>query len=238
VFDDRGVHRFTVLAKAHQADCGNSLPTTYMGTARDVYQEGALIFPAVRVQQDYRDNLDIINMCMMRIRVPNQWRGDYLAMLGAARIGEREIVRMGEELGWAAVAGHARQWFDFSERRMIETIAAMQSGRARMTCTHDPLPHSPSGGIAANADVTVDSAAARITVDLTDNIDCLPVGVNLSEACSRTAASRASSTACRNRRRPMPAASEGRGAPRENCIVGIPHHPTPPRWRRPTWPTA
>ena len=31
VIDDEGVHRFTVLAKAHQADCGNSLPTTYMG---------------------------------------------------------------------------------------------------------------------------------------------------------------------------------------------------------------
>ena len=31
----------------------------------------------------------------MRIRVPEQWRGDYLAMLGAARIGEREIVAHG-----------------------------------------------------------------------------------------------------------------------------------------------
>src|ERR1700752_1013864 len=28
VIDDAGVHRFTVVAKAHQADCGNSVPTT------------------------------------------------------------------------------------------------------------------------------------------------------------------------------------------------------------------
>ena len=28
VIDDEGVHRFTVLTKAHQADCGNALPTT------------------------------------------------------------------------------------------------------------------------------------------------------------------------------------------------------------------
>ena len=90
VFDDGGIHRFTVLAKAHQADCGNSLPTTYMGKARDVYEEGALIFPAVRIQSDFKDVLDIINMCMMRIRVPEQWRGDYLATVGAARIGERD----------------------------------------------------------------------------------------------------------------------------------------------------
>ena len=29
VMDEQGRHRFTVLAKAHQADCGNSIPTTY-----------------------------------------------------------------------------------------------------------------------------------------------------------------------------------------------------------------
>jgi len=31
VIDDQGIHRYTVVAKAHQADCGNSEPTTYMG---------------------------------------------------------------------------------------------------------------------------------------------------------------------------------------------------------------
>ncbi len=31
VVDDDGVHRYTVLAKAHLADCGNSIPTTYVG---------------------------------------------------------------------------------------------------------------------------------------------------------------------------------------------------------------
>ncbi|MGO4833791.1 hydantoinase B/oxoprolinase family protein, partial [Rhizobiaceae sp. 2RAB30] len=102
VIDDQGIHRYTVVAKAHQADCGNSQPTTYMGTARDVYEEGALIFPAVQVQRDYRDIDDIIRMCRMRIRVPDQWWGDYLAMVGAARIGERELLVLGEEIGWTS----------------------------------------------------------------------------------------------------------------------------------------
>src|SRR6202142_807677 len=84
VIDDDGVHRFTVVAKAHQADCGNSEPTTYMGSARDVYHEGALIFPAVKAQRDYQDIEDIVRMCRARIRVPDQWWGDYLAMVGAA----------------------------------------------------------------------------------------------------------------------------------------------------------
>ena len=115
VIDGAGEHHFTVLAKAHQADCGNSLPTTYMGAARDVYEEGALIFPAVKVQSDYEDIEDIVRMCEMRIRVPKQWRGDYMAMLGAARIGEQEIERLGNEIGWKTLREHTRDWFDYSE---------------------------------------------------------------------------------------------------------------------------
>ena len=55
VIDTTGKHHFTVLVKAHQADCGNALPTTYSAPARDVYEEGALIFPCVRVQEHYED---------------------------------------------------------------------------------------------------------------------------------------------------------------------------------------
>ena len=87
VIDEEGVHRFTVVGKAHQADCGNSAPTTYFADARDVYEEGALIFPCVKVQEDYRDVEDIIRMCMLRIRVPEQWWGDYLALLGGGSCG-------------------------------------------------------------------------------------------------------------------------------------------------------
>ena len=75
VLDDDGVHQFTVFAKAHQGDCGNAAPTTYSFAPRDVYEEGALIFPCVKIQDDYRDNEDLIRMCRQRIRVPDQWWG-------------------------------------------------------------------------------------------------------------------------------------------------------------------
>lgn len=188
VIDDEGRHRFTVVAKAHQADIGNSEPTTYMGNARDVYHEGALIFPAVKVQDDYRDIADIIRMCEMRIRVPEQWRGDYLAMMGAVRIGEREILDMGAEMGWDRLEAFSEQWFAYSEARMTEALRALPSGRVEGSSTHDPFPGMPPEGVTIRAMVDVDGEAGRITVDLTDNIDCLPCGMNLSEACARTAA--------------------------------------------------
>ena len=117
-----------MLAKAHQADCGNALPTTYMGHARDVYEEGALIFPAVKIQEDYRDIEDIIRMCRMRIRVPEQWWGDYL---GCARRGpdrRARAARARREVGWDALARYAEDWFDYSEQRMIAAIRRLPNG--------------------------------------------------------------------------------------------------------------
>jgi N-methylhydantoinase B len=188
VIDDEGVHHYTVWVKAHQADCGNAQPTTYMGHARDVYEEGALIFPAVKVQQNYRDIPDIIRLCEMRIRVPEQWRGDYLAMVGAARIGEREVLAMAEEFGWETLHAFEREWLDYSEKLMIAAIKKLPSGSAAATSTHDPVPGTPPEGIRIKVEVKVDAENAMIEVDLRDNPDVMPCGLNLSEACARTGA--------------------------------------------------
>ena len=227
VIDDQGVHRFTMLAKAHQADIGNAMPTTYMATARDVYEEGALIFAATKVQADYRDIDDIVRMCMMRIRVPEQWRGDYLAALGAARIGERELLAMGAEVGWHILEDHIENWFAYSEQRMAAAISKLPGGRVTATTAHDPFPGTPPEGIPIKAVVDVDSAAARIEVDLADNPDCLPCGLNLSEACARTAAMIGVFNSVGATVPPNAGSFRRVGVTlRENCVVGIPRHPT------------
>jgi N-methylhydantoinase B len=187
VIDDDGVHRFTVLAKGHQADCGNALPTTYMGAAKDVYGEGALIFPAVKIQSDYEHNMDLVRMCRMRIRVPDQWWGDYLATLGAARVGEREILALGREVGWDALEAYANAWFDYSEQRMIDVVRAMPKGTVTRRSRHDPFPATPADGVEIKVTVEVRPEDAMIEVDLRDNPDCMANGINLSEGCALSA---------------------------------------------------
>lgn len=227
VIDPSGVHRFTVVAKAHQADIGNSVPTTYMGDARDVYHEGALIFPCVAIQRDYQDIADILRMCAARIRVPEQWRGDYLAALGAARIGERELLALGEEFGWDMLDDFSSAWLDYSEGRMANAIAALPSGSASCTSTHDPFPGTPAEGVTIRSVIHVDAQGGTITVDLTDNPDCLPCGLNLSEACARTSALIGVFNSI-DHSVPKNAGAFRRVEVllRENCIVGIPRHPT------------
>lgn len=227
VIDDEGVHRFTVLAKAHQADCGNALPTTYMGAATDVYNEGALIFPAVKVQQDYDHNMDIVRMCQLRIRVPDQWWGDYLATLGAARVGEREILALGREIGWDRLEEYTKRWFDYSEARMEEVLRSLPAGRITRTSTHDPFPGTPADGVTIKVVVDVKPSEGLIEVDLRDNPDAMPNGLNLSEACALSAPmvgifNSIDHTIPKN---------EGsfrriKVLLRDNCVVGRPVHPT------------
>ena len=226
VLDEAGALRFWVFTKAHQADCGNAKPTTYVGDAKDVYDEGALIFPAVRVQRDYRDIEDVIRMCRMRIRIPEQWWGDYLASLGSARVGEREVLALAAEVGWDALDAHAEAWFDYSERRMVEAIRKLTPGKRTATTCHDPFPGVPDG-IPVQVEVEVDTDNATIAVDLRDNPDCQPCGLNLTEATSLANAMIGVFNALRDHTVPANAGSfrRVRILLRENCTVGIPRHP-------------
>jgi N-methylhydantoinase B len=225
VIDDDGTHRFSVLAKAHQADCGNSQPTTYMASAADVYEEGALLFDAFKVQSDYTDNDDLLRMCRLRIRVPEQWWGDYLALLGAVRVGERRMLDLGHELGWDTLEQFVSEWFEYSERSMAEAIAQLPSGQVTAISRHDPVPGMPEG-IDVRADIEVRSDEGVIEVDLHDNVDCMPNGLNLTEATARTAAMVGIFNSIGATVPPNAGSFRRIGVRlRENCAVGIPVHP-------------
>ncbi len=220
-----GRHVFTAAAKAHQADCGNAQPTTYMPYARDVYEEGSLIFPAVRVQRDHEDIDDVIRMCRRRIRVPDQWYGDYLAMVGAARIGEARLEELCAKYGRDTLERFVEEWFDYSERRIAHVISQMPKATITGHGMHDPFGPAPDG-IPINVTVTVDPDAGMIELDLTDNIDCLPAGVNESRTCAMNNCM----TGLFNSIDPDIPHNAGtfrrvKVKLRENCVVGIPTFP-------------
>jgi N-methylhydantoinase B len=134
---------------------------------------------------------------------------------------------LGEDVGWDRLDAFATQFFDYSEARMISALRELPSGTASHSSTHDPIPGTPEEGVKINVSVVVDPEAARIRVDLRDNPDAMPCGLNLSEACSRTAAmvgifNSIDHTVPKNagtfRRIDVDL--------REDCVVGIPKHPT------------
>lgn len=223
----KGRHMFTAVAKAHQADIGNSFPTTYMPMANDLYEEGALFFPATRIQRDNKDVKDIIRMCRLRIRVPDQWYGDYLACLGSARIGERRLTELAEKYGSDVIGAFVEEWFAYSERRIEHAIKKLKSGVYTALTHHDPLPGITTESIPVKVIASVDAEAGRITIDLRDNMDCLPAGINMSRATSTNSAV----TGLFNVLDADMPHNHGTLQRvdvliRENCIVGYPMHPT------------
>ena len=221
-----GEHFFTVGVKAHQADTGNSQPTTYLAAAKDVYQEGTLIFPCVQVQRDYDNIDDIIRMCRRRIRVPDQWYGDYLAAMGAARIGERRLKSFVEKYGAQAVREFITAWLDYSERRASGAIQALPGGSILAKGVHDPIEPFLPDGVHIQVGIEIDSDAGRIKVDLRDNPDSVDAGLNLTEATATMSAAQAV-FCCLDADIPHNSGSLRRIEVllRENCVVGIPRFP-------------
>jgi N-methylhydantoinase B len=222
----QGRHLFTAVTKAHQADCGNSLPTTFFATARDVYEEGALIFPCVRIQRDYTDIDDIIRMCRSRIRVPDQWYGDYLASVGASRIAERRIHELAEKFGVDDLVDFVDAWFDYSERLTASAIEKLPEHVLHGTSSHDPFPGTGPDGVHLQATLEVKPKQGKVVIDLRDNPDNLPNGLNLTKATA-TGAALAGILSGIPENLPSNAGTFRRVEVllRDGCAVGVPKHP-------------
>lgn len=177
-----GEHMFTAVVKAHQADIGNSIPTTLHAEARDQYEEGALIFPAVRVQRDYVMIDDIVRMCFARIRVPGQWYGDFLAGIGSARVGEKRLKELCEKYGKERIKTFIRDWLNYSETRMEQAIRKLPAVSLTNVSVHDRFGDLLPDGIPVQATIRIRPDEGMIDIDLRDNVDNVDCGLNMSEA--------------------------------------------------------
>ena len=172
---------FYVIARAHLGDMGFPTPTTYSPLSRDVYEEG-LMLPCVRIQKDYKDVAEVIDICKANIRVPEQFYGDYLAVLAAVRTGEARLKALCAKYGSTTVDGFLEEFQHYAERMADKAIRALPKGRVSKEMLYDSETDLYPQGIPIRATVEVDPDQGLITVDLRDNIDNLPLGINMTES--------------------------------------------------------
>ena len=224
VFCD-GEPLFWALSRSHHADIGAPIPSTYLPQAATIYEEGVHL-PCVRVQENFKDKNDIIRMCRIKIRVGEIWYGDYLAQIGACRTAERRLKELVERYGIETIKDFIEDWMDYGERRAIAEIEKLPKGTWTYETCHDPVPGVADDGVPVKVSVTIDPDAGEVTVDARDNIDCVPGGINLSEACA--------AASCRigvfyNLDASIPhnqgSASRINVLLRDGCVVGRPKYP-------------
>lgn len=172
---------FFAVTKGHQADIGNTIPSTYHSTARDIFEEGALDWPCIKIQKDYEDVADIIKIAKMRNRIPDMWYGDYLACVGSARTGEKRLQKLCEEYGNDLVKDFCEAYQEYGSKRIREEIKTLPAGHWEYEVKSDAIENLvPEVTIHIECDVKPEEG--NIIIDLRKNADSLPCGLNMCEA--------------------------------------------------------
>jgi len=216
---------FYAIARAHLGDMGFPTPTTYSPLSRDLYEEG-LMLPCVRIQRDYKDVAEVLDICKANIRAPEQFHGDYLATLAAVRTGERGIQDLCAKYGVGTVRAFLNQFQAYAGEMATAAIRKLPKGTVSREEKHDSEWDGMPDGIPVRATMAVDPDAGMIDIDLTDNIDNLPLGINLSESTATAACRVAVLTALGpDVPRATGAFQRIRIRMREGSAVGIPKFP-------------
>ncbi len=219
VFHD-GELMFFAVTKGHQADIGNSIPSTYAPTARDMFEEGAIDWPCIKIQKNYKDVPDIIAIAQMHNRVPEMWYGDYLACVGSSRVGEKRLAALCEEYGNETVKRFCEAYQEYGARRMKEELKQLPKGHYEYDIKADAI-EGVVPEITIHIECDTHPEEGTIAFDFTKNADSLPCGLNMCEATTLASAV----TGVLNR---MPcdipcndgAMSQIKVKMREGCVIG------------------
>lgn len=173
---------FWTISRAHQADVGAPVPSTYLGDAETIYEEGPH-FPSVRIQRDYTDKDDIVRLLKLNLRSgEDQWYGDYRAQVAAVRAGESAIQDLTDEYAVETITQFADDWIAYGNAMMRHEISHLPHDDITYTSYHDPIPSITTDPIPVTVELSIRPEEERILVDLTDNIETIPGGYNLSKA--------------------------------------------------------
>ena len=93
---------------AHKSDIGGPVPGSCSGQAKEVFNEG-LHLPAVRYQRGYQRNVEIERIIATNSRTPELVLGDIRGQLGSARLGERRLGELLDEVRQGRGARRLRQ---------------------------------------------------------------------------------------------------------------------------------
>jgi N-methylhydantoinase B len=113
--------------RAHQSDIGGGAAGTYNPAATEIFHEGIRL-PPVKIVSEGRERSDLWHLLRLNSRTPELLDGDLRAMVGSTAIGERELLRLFEDVGLDGALASFQSVFDYGEARMREALAGIPDG--------------------------------------------------------------------------------------------------------------
>jgi N-methylhydantoinase B len=118
---------FLCVVRAHQSDIGGATHGGYNPAATEIWQEGIRI-PPIRLGEGDGIREDLVGMLALNTRIPRDFRGDLMAMWGAARLGARRLDALVAAQGAAALRAAVDAILDLAEAHARRIIAGWADG--------------------------------------------------------------------------------------------------------------
>jgi N-methylhydantoinase B len=184
VFDEPAkTLRFWTVVRAHMSDIGGATHGAYNASATEIWQEGIRI-PPIRLGENGIVREDLLAMLAANTRLPRDFRGDMLAAIGAARLGERRLLETFTRYGAPEVSAAGAAILDLSEAQARKIVATWTDGiwSAEALLDDDGRGHQD---IAIRATIT--KQGSDLTIDLSASDPQVASFVNSSYANMRSA---------------------------------------------------
>lgn len=176
-------HSLWIVVRAHFSDIGGATYGGYNPEATEIWQEGIRIPPvklyrAGELQEDFLDTL------ALNVRNPRDFRGDLAAMIGAAHLGERQIINLFGEMGTSKVLLSIAELLDTAEQQARSVLAGWRDGVFHGVATLDDDGH---GREDINIVAKVTKSGTDIEVDLSESDEQTASFMNSSFANTQSA---------------------------------------------------
>src|SRR4051812_35084873 len=172
------------IVRAHQSDIGGATHGAYNPQATEIWQEGLRI-PPIKLFDKAVLRDDLLELLALNVRNPRDFRGDLGAMIGAAHLGERRLLRLFSEFGPGSVLQAVDDILDAAEQQARSVVATWADGVFRGEAILDDDGHGRED-IRIVAEVT--KQGTEITVDLSGSDPQATSFVNSSHANMHAAA--------------------------------------------------
>jgi N-methylhydantoinase B len=164
VFED-GKPVFWSINRAHQSDIGGATHGAYNAAATEIWQEGIRITP-LRLYARGELRRDVMEMIATNVRHPRDFRGDLAAMIGSAHVGERRLLALAAEFGWATTHEAIEAVLDGAERQTRAVIAQWKDGVYKGEAVLDDDGHKFKD---VHIRATVTKTGSDLKIDLSDS---------------------------------------------------------------------
>jgi N-methylhydantoinase B len=162
VFDGERL-AFWSINRSHQSDIGGATHGAYNPAAKEIWQEGIRV-PPLRLYERGALNDDVMELLVLNVRHPRDFRGDLAAMIGSARVGERRLDTLLAEFGPADTHAAVEAILDAAERQVRAVISSWPDGVYHGEAMIDDDGHGATD-IHIRAKVTV--SGSNLEIDLT-----------------------------------------------------------------------